>query len=77
MPPGCWPHIASVMAGLVLPFSQRENRPFSQNQNLPQAITEQTTTRSPTEWFCTPEPTSTTSPRNSWPMTSPARIVGM
>jgi hypothetical protein len=39
-------------------------------------MNEQTTTRSPTLCFVTADPTSTISPRNSCPSTSPARIVG-
>ena len=69
--------MVSVMAGLVLPFSQHENRPWVQYQQRPQAITEQTTTRSPTWWRRTSGPTSTISPRNSCPITSPARMKGM
>jgi hypothetical protein len=65
------------MAGLVLPLSHSENRPCSQYQQRPQAITEQTTTRSPTRWRWTSGPTSTISPMNSCPITSPARMKGM
>lgn len=45
-------------------------------QHFPQLMKEHTTTRSPTRCFVTADPVSTTSPRNSWPSTSPARIVG-
>ena len=65
------------MAGLLLPFSHSENSPCSQYQQRPHAITEQTTTRSPTWWRRTSGPTSTISPMNSWPITSPARMKGM
>src|ERR671920_58272 len=73
MPAGCWPHIISVIAGLVLPFSQREKRPFWQNQHLPQAITEQTTTRSPpfqhNAFTDDPPPRS-----DSWPSPAACRL---
>src|SRR6185437_5962312 len=76
-PPGEYPHMASVMAGLGLPLSHSENSFCSQYQHRPHAMKELTTTRSPALWLRTDGPTSATSPMNSWPRTSPARIVGM
>ena len=74
---GLWPHNPSVMPGFGLPLSQREYSSCLQYQQLPQAMKEFTTTRSPTARSRTPLPTSTTSPMNSWPSTSPACIAGM
>jgi hypothetical protein len=65
------------MPGLVLVLSHRDHRSWAQYQQRPQPTNEETTTRSPTAWRRTPEPVSTTSPRNSWPMTSPERMKGM
>jgi hypothetical protein len=48
-----------------------------QKKQLPQAIANGTTTRSPRRKWCTSGPTSTTSPMNSWPRMSPLSIVGM
>src|SRR5436305_2035714 len=76
-PPGAWPHSASVIAGLVFPLSQDEYSSFSQYQHRPHATNEDTTTRSPTLCLPTSGPTSTISPRNSCPSTSPARMNGM
>jgi hypothetical protein len=60
-----------------LVFSQSENISFSQKKHLPHEMGKETTTRSPTFRSCTSGPTSTISPMNSWPMMSPACIVGM
>jgi hypothetical protein len=66
-----------VIAGLVFVLSQSEYSSWRQYQHAPQEMKEDTTTLSPTWWRVTPGPTSTTSPMNSWPMTSPFSMVGM
>ena len=50
---------------------------FLQNRQLPQAMVNGTTTRSPRFEFVTSLPTSSTIPMNSWPRMSPASMVGM
>lgn len=60
-----------------LEFSHSEVRPRSQAPQLPQAMGNGTTTRSPTRNLVTAGPVSTTSPMNSCPRTSPFRMVGM
>src|ERR671917_120978 len=69
--------IFSAIHAFGFEFSQAENRPCRQDQQLPHEIGNGTTTRSPTARFVTPGPTSMTSPMNSWPRTSPFCIVGM
>src|SRR5215203_3193738 len=64
------------MCALGLLFSHSEYACALHALQLPQAIGKGTTTRSPTSRFCTPLPTSTTSPMNSWPMMSPGSIIG-
>ena len=75
-PPVC-PHSFSLKPALGLAFSHTENKPRAQAPQSPQAIGNGTTTRSPTRRVATSGPTSTTSPMNSWPSTSPSRMVGM
>ena len=58
-------------------LSQSEVRPSRQYRQRPQAMANGTTTRSPGFRVVTPAPTSTTSPMNSWPSTSPDCMVGM
>jgi hypothetical protein len=41
--------------------------PRAQYQQVPQKMLNGTITRSPTARFCTDEPTSSTTPMNSWP----------
>src|ERR1700712_1399664 len=65
------------MPALGFEFSHREYSPAVQALQAPQAMGKGTTTRSPTRRFPTPLPSSTTSPMNSWPSTSPFSIVGM
>src|SRR5829696_854847 len=65
------------MAALGLEFSHSEYSSRSQAEQLPQAIGNGTTTRSPTWRLDTAGPTSTTSPMNSCPRMSPLRMVGM
>src|SRR3954463_7018497 len=74
---GC-PNIFSATPALGLVFSQQEYSSAWQARQAPQAIGKGTTTRSPTRSLdpSTPGPTSTTSPMNSWPRTSPFSIVG-
>jgi hypothetical protein len=48
-----------------------------ERSQVPQAMGNGTTTRSPTLRLPTPRPVSTTSPMNSWPRMSPFSIVGM
>src|SRR3954465_6811901 len=76
MPAGECPSSFSAIQALGLEFSHRENIPASQAAQAPQAIGNGTTTRSPTVRLRTPLPTSTTSPMNSCPSTSPCSIVG-
>jgi hypothetical protein len=42
----------------------------------PQAMLKGTSTWSPLASFCTPEPTSSTIPQNSWPKVEPTRVSG-
>ena len=62
-------------SGLVV--SHAENSCMSQKKQLPQAITNGTTTRSPFCSLVTLGPASTTSPMNSWPRMSPLFIAGI
>src|SRR6476646_4135479 len=77
MPHGEYPHSFSAIHALGFVFSQREYISRSHCEQCPHAIGNGTTTRSPTRRCCTPLSTSTTSPMNSWPITSPRFIVGM
>ena len=70
------PNIFSASRAFGFEFSQSEKSWCRHDQQLPQAIGNGTTTRSPTFRFVTLLPFSTTSPMNSWPMTSPRFIVG-
>ena len=76
MPAGEWPHSFSVKTGCGLELSHSENCSVRQYQHEPQATTDPTTTRSPTEIRRTSGPVSTTSPMNSWPRMSPSRMAG-
>ena len=58
-------------------FSHSEYCSRSQKKQWPQAMGNGTTTRSPTVSLRTSEPTSTTSPMNSWPRMSPGSMNGM
>src|SRR5690348_4008878 len=75
-PAGECPHAFSASHALGLEFSQSEVICRSQKKQLPQAIGNGTTTRSPGWRFLTPGPTSITSPINSCPRMSPFCIVG-
>ena len=77
MPALAYPHSFSAMPAFGFEFSHTEYIPAAQALHAPQAIGKGTTTRSPSFRFPTPGPTSTTSPMNSWPSTSPFSIVGM
>lgn len=59
------PHILSLRPGLGFPLSHSEYSFWEQYQHSPQAMNEQTMTRSPTLWLRTFLPTSATSPMNS------------
>ena len=77
MPALACPHSFSAMPALGLEFSQTEKNPALQELQPPQAIGNGTTTRSPICRLPTPEPSSTTSPMNSWPRMSPFSMAGM
>src|SRR3989442_300723 len=64
------------MPAFGLEFSQSENIAFLQKKQLPHAIGNGTTTRSPRLGLPTAPPTSTTSPMNSWPRMSPFTMPG-
>src|SRR6187402_3403942 len=76
MPQGECPHIVSAAHALGFEFSHNEVVPALQAPQLPHAIGNGTTTRSPTFRLETPRPSSTTSPMNSWPSTSPFSMLG-
>src|SRR3954466_3303361 len=65
----------AVALGLTL--WQLLYRPRAQNQQLPQKMLKGTITRSPTCRCCTEEPTSSTTPMNSWPNVCPTRVSGI
>ena len=67
--------IPNTVAKAVQALSQQLKIPLRQYQQRPHAIGNGTTTRSPFFSFLTERPTSTTSPMNSWPRTSPFCIV--
>ena len=67
----------SAMPAFGLEFSHSEYRSRSQAEHAPHAMGNGTTTRSPTARLLTALPTSTTSPMNSCPSTSPCLTVGM
>jgi hypothetical protein len=77
MPQGEWPHSFSAIQALGLVFSQVEYSSRRHWAQLPQAMGNATTTRSPTLSPRTPGPVSTTSPMNSCPMMSPGTMAGM
>lgn len=79
IPAGEWPNRVSAIPALGLELSQQLNSPRLQKKQFPHEMGNGTTTRSPTRSRSRgmPEPTSTTSPMNSWPRMSPFRIVGM
>ena len=66
---------ASSALGLLV--SHSEYRRLSQKKQWPQEIVNGTTTRSPFFRLRTSLPTSTTSPMNSWPSTSPGSMAGI
>src|SRR5690242_15893529 len=76
MPAVACPNNCSPIHLFGFVFSQTEYNSFLQASHTPQAIGNGTTTRSPTFKFLTSRPTSTTSPMNSWPSTSPDSMVG-
>src|SRR4051812_26236465 len=77
MPAVAWPNIFCAIHAFGLVFSQTENNPCRQEKQVPQAIGNGTTTRSPTfKLPLSPRPVSTTSPINSWPRMSPFSMVG-
>ena len=70
--PGCaMPKGVSASSLLRLVRSQTEKLPRWHCSHSPQMMVKGTTTRSPDLQFLVAEPTSTTSPMNSWPMMSP------
>src|SRR3954471_573135 len=76
-PEGEKPMSFSATAALGLVLSQQDVSPFWQNQQLPHAIVNGTTTRIPFLIRLTSDPTSTTSPMNSCPRMSPGLSAGM
>ena len=70
------PSSGSCSAAFGLVLSQSDQRSCWQYQQSPQQMKDGTTTRSPLRTLRTSRPTSTTSPMNSWPITSPARMEG-
>src|SRR5687768_12248416 len=79
MPEGEKPYAFSAMYALGLELSQQLQSWRRQKKQLPQAIGNGTTTRSPTLILplSTPGPTSSITPMNSWPTMSPGFIAGM
>ena len=69
--------LAAAILALRLEFRQQDQLPSLHMRHSPQLMLNGTTTRSPffSLWFG--EPTSTTSPMNSCPSTSPDSIVGI
>src|SRR5690242_4681192 len=76
IPAGECPHNFSAIQAFGLEFSHTEKSSRWHEKQLPHAIGNGTTTRSPFCRFVTPPPTSTTSPINSCPRMSPLSIVG-
>src|SRR5215203_3820665 len=76
MPAGEYPNSFSAIQAFGLEFSQTEYICAWQALQNPQAIGKGTTTRSPALSVVTAPPTSTTSPMNSCPSTSPLFSVG-
>ena len=72
-----WPNTLSARSLLRLLRSQTEKLPRRHCSHSPQQMVNGTTTRSPTFSALFSEPTSTTSPMNSWPMMSPDSMPGM
>jgi hypothetical protein len=71
------PIIFSARPAFGFEFSHTEYISFWHALQLPHAIGNGTTTRSPTLRLPTSRPVSTTSPMNSWPRMSPLLMVGM
>src|SRR5687767_13106891 len=71
------PYSFSAIHAFGFELSHADHSWLLQNQHRPHEIVKGTTTRSPTLSLVFSEPTATTSPMNSWPSTSPLRIVGM
>ena len=69
--------IAAAFSGFGFELSQSEYKVFSQNQQWPQLMVKETTTRSPFLMFLTEAPTSSTIPMGSCPMMSPAFIMAI
>ena len=65
----------AVALGLTL--WQLEYSPRAQKKQEPQKMLNGTITRSPRLRFCTDEPTSSTTPMNSWPKVMPTRVSGI
>src|SRR3712207_119568 len=65
----------AVAFGLTL--WQLEYNPRAQKKHEPQKTLNGTITRSPGFRFCTDEPTSSTTPTNSWPKVIPTRVSGI
>jgi hypothetical protein len=61
---------------LALTLWQLPYKPRAQYQHEPQKMLNGTITRSPTDRFWTEEPTSCTTPMNSWPKVVPTRVSG-
>jgi hypothetical protein len=76
MPDGEWPQSFSTRPAFGLEFSHSEVCPAWHGTHPPQAMGNGTTTRSPGRRLVTAGPTSTTSPMNSCPSTSPRRMPG-
>src|SRR3954451_12206256 len=76
MPAVGYPSSGSCNSGFGWVLSHSEYRFCLQYQQAPHEMNDGTTTRSPRFTFVTPGPVSTTSPMNSWPITSPGFMVG-
>src|SRR5207302_1739212 len=72
-----YPYAASIKWAFGFVLSQADQIFFLQKPQLPHAIVNGTTTRSPRRRFVTRCPVSSTVPMNSCPRMSPSSIVGM
>jgi len=64
------------MLALGFVFSQFPVSPREQKKQVPHAMLKGTTTRSPRFSDCTDDPSSSTTPANSWPNVEPTRVSG-
>ena len=69
--------MAPTAVALGLTLWQFAYSPRAQNQHDPQKMLNGTRTRSPRLRFWTDEPTSSTTPMNSWPKVVPTRVSGI